>query len=471
MKKTPMGFDEQGNSIWIDNPVVTIPDEFTLNVAGQSVNFTRAMEDAYLGAEVGYKSQGGKMWEGYVGEGYDDYDLMFLAVNPDGQFEGMVQITRDGGEEDNNTDFVGKNPNMDSILSNFERYLNDVYPSLASKYPLNKSTKKSQKATKMAKQQAIKKENYSELISTLNSMYDDVDEMQSKVNDLENEYPQFQNQLEDLYQAFNEVTTEFSFGLLHDLENGEYSASTKKSKYARLHKALNKLGGFTKEDDEKEIEIEDDDVVEIEDDEDGEGKVVEIESEETHDEEVADGEESESDNLNESCKDAKSKKSFRTSKKRMKMRKAEEMPEDADDQQDINQKGSGNAGSELPEDADEVTEINQKGSGNAGSDLPEDADDAEDQKQARARKQRMMRSSNKGMRKFSVTPGGQPNQESYAQRYSQAPMVREAINRHFGDSANKSFDDIQMLQDRIDAMNKSRRNTESNNVPMKLRRR
>lgn len=339
-----------------------------------------------------------------------------------------------------------------------------------------KSTKKSQKASSMAKSQAVKKsvwntwtsseDNLQEALEKADRLYKQWYDSELPSNDEESRlYNEIESDIDELVGKIYEYCR-----VLVQLTDVGKDASAKKSKYARLNKALNKLGGFTKEDDEEEIEIEDDDVVEIEDDEDGEGKVVEIESEETHEEEVEDGEESESDNLNESCKDAKSKKSLRTSKRKMKMRKAEDMPEDADDQQDINQKGSGNAGSELPEDADDVKEVNEKGSGNAGSELPEDADDAEDQKQARARKNRMMRS-NKGMRKFSVTPGGQPNQESYAQRYSQAPMVREAISRHFGDSTNKSFDEVQMLQDRIDAMNKSRRNTESNNVPMRLRKR
>ena len=293
-------------------------------------------------------------------------------------------------------------------------------------------------------------------------------------------YKEYYNLGHPELEAMNEVLDELGLAGIHELcdrarmkcyemdkeywdaHQPEWAKSTKKSKYARMKKALNKLGGFTKEDDEEE-----------ESEEDSKEEETEVESEDEGEEkpQVTDEGESESDNLNESCKDAKSKKSLRTSKKKVKMRKAEEMPEDADDQQDINQKGSGNAGSELPEDADDVKEVNEKGSGNAGSELPEDADDAEDQKQAMARKNLMMRSRNKGMRKFSVTPGGSPNQESYIKRYNQAPTVRRAIDDHFGSSANKSFDEVQMLQDRIDAMNKSRRNTESNNVPMKLRKR
>lgn len=257
-----------------------------------------------------------------------------------------------------------------------------------------------------------------------------------------NAYARIDDAIDELVSSLNQY--------IDILMHPSYSASTKKSRMAKLSKRLNKLGGFTKEDDEEKIEIDDDDVVEIE-------------SEETHEEEVADGEESESDNLNAGCKGCKSNKAMRTSKKRIKMRKEGiNLPEDADEQQDINQKGSGNAGSELPEDADEVTEINEKGSGNAGSELPEDADDAEDQKQA----------SKKSMRKFSVTNGGSPDQTSYIDRYNQSPLVRRAIDNHVGGkSANKSFDEVQMLQDRIDAMGKSRRNSESNNVPMKLRRR
>lgn len=347
------------------------------------------------------------------------------------------------------------------------------------------STKKSQKASKMAKRQAVKKnavrKDYYDATETVGSIKRI---LQSALNDLEYYDDNMKIHMRTSTYGLSSPILETSSGFMelydisideddYDEEDDEdYEASTKKSKYARLHKALNKIGGFTKEDDEEEIEIDDDDVVEIEDDEDGDGKVVEIESEETHAEEVADGEESESDNLNESCKDCKSRKArkaFRTSK-RVKMKKGEDMPADADDFQNDNQKGSGNAGKELPEDADDQQEINEKGSGNAGKELPEDADEQEDQKQARARKQRMTRSRNKNVRKFSVTPGGSPNQESYAQKYPQAPMTRQAIDRHFSAKSEKSFDEVAMLQERIDNLNKSKRNKTNNGVPQKLRR-
>ena len=309
----------------------------------------------------------------------------------------------------------------------------------------NASTKKS-KGGKMAKGKAVKKakyenlEDYSSLAITnpisnfesdsriLVAFFDmdfiDIDEIYDRINECRKDLEQIEGGIPEL----EELVT--------------MGKSTKKSKLKRMNKALAKLGGFTKEDEDEE------------------------ESEEEEEAEViVDEEESE----DESEKGCKSRKSLRTSKKRMKMRKAEEMPEDADDQQDINQKGSGNAGSELPEDADDVKDVNEKGSGSAGADLPEDADDAEDQKQARARKQLMR--SRKNVRKFSVTPGGSPNQESYIDRYNQAPTVRRAIDNHFGSNANKSFDEAQMLQDRIDAMAKSRRNSDGNNVPMRIRKR
>lgn len=71
------------------------------------------------------------------------------------------------------------------------------------------------------------------------------------------------------------------------------------------------------------------------------------------------------------------------------------------------------------------------------------------------------------MRKFSVTAGGQPNQESFNGRYQQSPMVRDAIDKP--NKASKSFDERQMMQDRIDELMKSHRNPTGNNgVPKKL---
>ncbi len=232
-------------------------------------------------------------------------------------------------------------------------------------------------------------------------------------------------------------------------ENGnevfeDYEASTKKSKYSDIHKRLNKIGGFTKEDDDS-----DDDKVEVE---------VEVEDDDSDDE----------SEIEESCKGCKSKK---------KVSKGENMPSDADDFKEDNQKGSGNAGSTLPEDADDQQDQNEAGSGNAGSELPEDADDQQDIKEStrKARMERMSRARNKGVnknlpvKKFSVTAGGSPDQTSYIQRYNQNPMVRQAIDGHFGSKSEKSFDEVGMLQDRLDALNKSKRNENHNNVPQKLR--
>ena len=276
--------------------------------------------------------------------------------------------------------------------------------------------------------------------------------------------------------------------------------SMNKSKYPDIQKRLNKIGGFTKEDED-------------EDDHDGKVEVeVEVENEGDDDESP----ETVTDEIEEACKDTKSKKTvkgMRANKKRMKMKededdddkpnpldedknilgedvdydedytrdwadfsqrksrktkKAEDMPADADDFQNDNQKGSGNAGSELPEEANDQQDVNEKGSGNAGSELPEDADEQENIKES-ARKTR--KSMNRPpVRKFSVTPGGQPNQESYNQRYSQAPMVREAIDGHMSSRANKSFDEIAMMNERIEALTKSKRNPSGNNgVPKRIR--
>lgn len=324
------------------------------------------------------------------------------------------------------------------------------------------SAKKS-KGGRMAKGKAVRKkyglpawseyEKLQDSVLSVDSIYSDyengdyhsTEEESSLYNEIANTMDELTSLVDRYYDVLAEIMQDAD-----EFEEDSMSASTKKSKLKRMNKALAKLGGFTKEDEDSEEEEEE---VEVESEEEEDGEDVEV---------IVD-EESE----DESEKGCKSRKSLRTSKKRMKMRKAEEMPEDADDQQDINQKGSGNAGSELPEDADDVKEVNQKGSGNAGADLPEDADDAEDQKQARAKKMR----SRKNVRKFSVTPGGSPNQESYIDRYNQAPTVRRAIDNHFGSNANKSFDEAQMLQDRIDAMAKSRRNSDSNNVPMRIRKR
>ena len=276
------------------------------------------------------------------------------------------------------------------------------------------------------------------------------------------------------------LSYDYEFGEISEEEYNKYSASTKKSmnksKYSDIHKRLAKLGGFTK--DEEEIEIDDDDVVEIEE-EDG-GKKVEIESKEDHEKEVENGEESDDDNLNECNRNVKSRKTskgMRTSKKRVKMKKGEDMPEDADDQQDQNEKGSGSAGKELPEDADEQQEINEKGSGSAGSELPEDADEQQNIKESarKARLARMQRAMRKSVnrppvKKFSVTNGGSPDQTSYNGRYQQAPMVRDAIDGHMSSRANKSFDEIAMMNERIANLQKSKRNPSSNNgVPKRVR--
>lgn len=223
-------------------------------------------------------------------------------------------------------------------------------------------------------------------------------------------------------------------------EQNEKSASAKKSKgddvkkskYISINKKLNKLGGFTKEDEDDEKEE-----VEIEED-DGE---VEVEEETVS---------RPKDEIEEACKGKKSRK----------MKKNDVLPKDADEQQAVNEKGSGSADSELPEDADENEEINEKGSGNAGKELPEDADEQEDIKESRRKSLR------RGVRKFSVTNGGSPDQTSYNQRYNQNPMVRNAID---GRSNVEKFDEVEMLQARLDAMNKSRRNSVHNDVSQRLR--
>lgn len=199
-------------------------------------------------------------------------------------------------------------------------------------------------------------------------------------------FNEIDEQMEDLYAKLNSYADELE----------KLTKSAKKSKYSNIHRSLNKIGGFTKEDDEEEIP-----------------------------------------------------RTIGSKKRRVKMRKESDLPEDADDQQEQNIKGSGNAGSDLPEDADDQQDIEDAGSGNAGSLMPEDAENV-----TRSSKRR------KGMRKFSITSGGSPDQTSYIDRYNQAPRVRSAIDSHFSDT--------QMLQERIDAMGKSRRNSLKNNVPTTL---
>ena len=309
----------------------------------------------------------------------------------------------------------------------------------------------------------------------------------------------FTSFIDDLFNDFADIMDGESY-------SDDYDASTKKSKggnvkkstYISINKRLNKIGGFTKEDEE-----DDDDKVEVE---------IEVESEDEEEEPKT-----VTDEIEEACKDTKSKKTvkgMRANKKRMKMKKeddddgddsarntgkpaeweeededaekrrksrktkkAEDMPADADDFKEDNQKGSGSAGSDMPEDADDNQDVNDPGSGNAGSELPEDADEQENIKESarKSRIARMQRATRKSVnrppvRKFSVTPGGQPNQESYNQRYSQAPMVREAIDGHMSSRANKSFDEIAMMNERIANLQKSRRNPSSNNgVPKRVR--
>lgn len=302
------------------------------------------------------------------------------------------------------------------------------------------SAKKSKKMNTMAKNEAIRKSGS----DSIKDVYYTIDEL----GDAERFYVQraldnaglpsldsFRNAIYDAYKAY------------FDDGGDSYYASAKKSKgedmdrnrYEDIQKRLNKIGGFTKEDeDEEESDVE----IEVEVDGDEEKPKVDVESDD--------------DNVEEFIKGCK------TSKKRVKMRKAEDMPEDADDQQDQNEKGSGNAGSILPEDADDNQDQNEKGSGNAGKELPEDADDQQDIKES-ANKKRMK------MRKFSVTPGGQPNQESYNGRYQQAPMVRDAIDGHFGSKTEK-FNEVDMMNERINDLLKSRRNPVSNNgVPKRIR--
>lgn len=344
------------------------------------------------------------------------------------------------------------------------------------------SAKKSKKMSTMAKNKVISKYTTDKCQRIKDVFYDMSAKEQQALNEALENYVggwSFTSFIDDLFNDFADI--------MDGVADEDYEASTKKSKsenmdkskYSDIRKRLAKLGGFTKE--EEEIEIDDDDVVEIEE-EDGE-KVVEIESKEEHAEEVADGEESEDDNLNEcnSNKSEKTSKGMITSKKRVKMRKGEGMPADADDFKEDNQKGSGSAGSDMPEDADDNQNENDAGTGNAGSELPEDADDQQGIKESarKARIARMMRARAKSVnksvnrppvRKFSVTPGGQPNQESFNQRYQQSPMTRQAIDRHFDNSAEKSFNEVDMMNERIGNLMKSRRNPSSNNgVPKRIR--
>lgn len=278
------------------------------------------------------------------------------------------------------------------------------------------------------------------LVGFFNEEYLDFDEIYDRISECHSDLEQIESGLSEL------------------MERVSMGKSAKKSKHADINKRLAKLGGFTKEDEETE----DDDDVEVEVEDDGD---VEIEIDE---DEIPDFDE----DTEKGCRTCgKASKSMMTNKKRMKMRKAEDMPEDADDQQDQNEKGSGSAGSELPEDADDFKDENEKGSGNAGKELPEDADDQQDIKES-AHKSKISRSRNKSVgknvRKYSVTNGGSPDQTSYNGRYQQSPMVRDAIDKP--NKATKSFDEVAMLQERIDALSKSKRNlTNDNGVPKHIR--
>ena len=362
------------------------------------------------------------------------------------------------------------------------------------------STKKSKKAKTMSKNNGMKKS-----INDLLSVYDNLSTeeknlLQAGLDGIGTGF-WVRNLLAGEYSP--EPTKEYD-----EYDDDDYDASAKKSKggnvkkstYISINKRLNKIGGFTKEDEE-----DDDDKVEVE---------IEVESEDEDEEPKTD-----TDEIEEACKDTKSKKTvkgMRANKKRMKMKKeddedfdgddsaratgkpaeweeededaekrrksrktkkAEDMPADADDFKEDNQKGSGSAGSDMPEDADDNQDVNDPGSGNAGSELPEDADEQQNIKESarKSRIARMQRATKKSVnrppvKKFSVTPGGQPNQESYNQRYQQAPMVREAIDGHISSRANKSFDEIAMMNERIANLQKSRRNPSSNNgVPKRIR--
>ena len=307
----------------------------------------------------------------------------------------------------------------------------------------------------MAKNEAITKYTTDKCNRIKDVFYDMSAKEQQALNEALDNYVSgwsFTSFIDDLFNDFADIMDGESF-------EDDYEASTKKSKgesmnkskYKDIQKRLNKIGGFTKEDDEPDVEVE----IEVEDDEDEESEKPEVEVSE------------ESEESEKGCKDCKSEKSIRTSKKRMKMKKGEDMPEDADDQQDQNEKGTGNAGSELPEEANDQQDINEKGSGNAGSELPEEANDQQDIKESARKTRKAM--NRPPVRKFSVTNGGQPNQESYNGRYQQAPMVRNAIDGHMSSRANKSFDEIAMMNERIANLQKSKRNPSGNNgVPKRL---
>lgn len=388
------------------------------------------------------------------------------------------------------------NPTFEEVISKTEELIAQIWDYAQDYAKIEQSAKKSKKVKKMAKNETIRKMN------NLGQVFSALDWLDGEEKD------KFENaigmSIEELHsKIFPHTNDEI------DDDDDDYIASAKKSmnksKYSDIHKRLAKLGGFTKDDED-------------EDDHDGKVEVeVEVENEGDDDESPK----TVTDEIEEACKDVKSVKGMRTSKKRMKMRKededdepnpldeeknilgedvdpdedytrdwadfsrkksrktkkAEDMPADADDFKEDNQKGSGNAGSDMPEDADDNQDENDAGTGNAGSELPEDANDQQDIKESarKARLARMRRSARKSVnrppvKKFSVTNGGQPNQESYNQRYSQAPMVREAIDGHMSSRANKSFDEVAMMNERIEALTKSKRNPSGNNgVPKRIR--
>ena len=210
----------------------------------------------------------------------------------------------------------------------------------------------------------------SEGVSSVSELYEEY--MSANPDWNENESRMF-NEIDNLLDNLQSLVSMYA-----DFLGSNISKSTKTDRLRRI----NKLSGFTKEDEEDEEDKEDDDIeIEVGD------KEIEIEDKED-------------DDIEESCK---SRKSARANKKRVKMKKGEDMPEDADEQKNIKQTSCKGVAKSRP--------IHKK---------------ARDRPLAPP-----------VVRKFSVTNGGQPNQDSYLGRYQQSPMVRSAIDARFVKKSKK----------------------------------
>lgn len=497
-----------------DNFSVRCPDGSTIDMEITEVHgnngerFTYEGENPFVSVYIDYGLGGARYFESEEPQSTSAYITVFCErTAPNGYDYWNDKDATRRVQLDNS-------PSIDEIISKTEGLISEIWEYALNYAKIEESAKKSKKVEKMAKNDGMKKS-----INDLLSVYDNLST---------EEKDRIQAGLDEIGTGFwvrNLLAGEYSPEPEEEYDDDgydddDYEASAKKSmnksKYSDIQKRLAKLGGFTKEDDDDEDDDEEDDDIG-----DDSARWTGVPADWEEDDEDDDDDE---DDADKGCKSKKTVKGM----KRMKMRKedddgvsgktvsqaidgsrhpgsqrnnlssifdedddgedssekyrksrktkkAEDMPSDADDFKEDNQKGTGNAGSELPEDADDNQDQNEKGSGNAGSELPEDADDQQDIKESarKSRIARMQRATKKSVnrppvKKFSVTNGGSPDQTSYNGRYQQSPMVRDAIDGHFGSKTEK-FNEVDMMNERINDLIKSRRNPVSNNgVPKRI---